>query len=195
MFFLKHVTFELILNIYPSFSWNPLTQVLNPWSNEIPFLEVYFLTNSKPMEGGWDSEGKHIFGKDKLRLEMKNKLKSGLENKYFANRPSCKRMVKNSMYDQTYFSLLHKLSVFFLTVMTVSTCMLGRKKPSLLGGSSTMTEGKKDLTLLLVDRDRQQFEEKNNQSLWETCFPGTFSNNILTSVKQIFINTRIINAL
>lgn len=91
-FFLKYIAFELILNIYPSFSWNPFTQVLTPKVRKYSFLRYIFLTNSKPMEGGWDSAEKHVFAKDKLRLEMKNKLKSGLENKYFANRPSCKRM-------------------------------------------------------------------------------------------------------
>lgn len=52
------------------------------------FMWHIFLTNSKPTEGGCDSAGKQFFREEKLRFEMKNKLKSGLANKCFAKRPS-----------------------------------------------------------------------------------------------------------
>lgn len=58
-------------------------------------------------------------------------------------------MVRNSIYEQIYFSLV-AYAMFFLTLMTMSTYTLGGMKPKLGGGHSTTTKGKQDVTFLLA---------------------------------------------
>lgn len=138
--------------------------------------------------------GKHIFGEEKLRSEIKNKLKSGLKNEDFAKRLSSKS-TRNSIGDPISL-LLALLTIIFLTFMTTSTYMLGGKKSRILGGHGTTTKGKKVVTFLLVHSEMTVWSKKNNnQSLIETCFPGIFSNSIASSVKQICISTRVIRVL
>ena len=155
---------------------------------------AYFSTNSKPTEGRWDSAGKQIFGDEKLSFEMKNKLKSGLENKHFAKRPSCKRIRSGTVNTIRVLSpLLHTLCSSLRSYVFID---VRSKETETSGWAQHKKKGKQDTIFLLVHSDMTVWSKKNNnQSLWESCFPDTFSNSIATSVRQIFINTRVVSVL
>lgn len=116
-----------LLSIVPFKPFKTSFKTLKKYS----FLWHILEENQSQTEGGWDLAGKHIFGEEKLRSEIKKKLKSGLKNKYFAKRLSS-TSTRNSIGDPISL-LLALLTIFFLTFMTTSTYMLAGKKSRILG--------------------------------------------------------------
>lgn len=126
---------------------------------------------------------------------MKSKLKSGLENKYFARRLGFKRLW-NGIYDENYFSRVAYVDYVLPYTLDYVHVYIRTKETQTSGWTQHNSKGKKDTIFLLVHSEMTVWGKKiNNQSLWETWFSGTFNNSIATSVGHIFINPRVISVL
>lgn len=97
-------------------------------------------------------------------------------------------MVRNSIYNQIYFSLVAYAACVLPYVHDYVHIDVTRKEIQTSVWTQHKYKGKKGITFLLVPRDMTVFSEKNKyQSLQETRFPSTLSNNTATSVKGKFL--------